>query len=118
MHEEHGPLAGVFALRFVRGSDALLAFTRYERTCVIDMDGPHSKSSLKFFRHAWKAFDDAQLPYTLHWGKNNQHLNAARVRRMYGDDVDRWIASREHLLDAPTRQVFTNRFMERCGLAT
>ncbi len=118
VHEEHGPLAGVFALRFVMGSDALLAFTRFERTCVVDMDGPHNKSSLKFFRHAWKAFDDAQIPYTLHWGKNNQHLNAERVRRMYGDDVDRWIASRERLLDAPTRQVFTNRFMERCGLAT
>ncbi len=118
VHKEHGPLAGVFALRFVRGSDALLAFTRYERTCVVDIDGPHNNSSLKFFRHAWKAFDDAQIPYTLHWGKNNKHLNAARVRRMYGDDVDRWIASRERLLDAPTRAVFTNRFMERCGLAT
>ena len=118
VHEEHGPLAGVFALRFVTGSDALLAFTRFERTCIVDMDAPHSKDSIAFFRHAWKALDDAQIPYTLHWGKANQHLNAERVRQMYGDDRDRWIASREILLDAPTRAVFTNRFMERCGLAT
>ena len=118
VHEEHGPLAGVFALRFVKGSDGLLAFTRYDRTCVVDIDAPHNQASLKFFRRAAEAFHKAEIPYTLHWGKSNQYLTPSRVRRMYGDDVDRWIASRERLLDARTRAVFTNGFMERCGLAS
>jgi hypothetical protein len=36
---------------------------------------------------------------------------------MYGDAaVDKWIACRHALLDAPSRNVFNNAFMQRCGL--
>jgi hypothetical protein len=38
---------------------------------------------------------------------------------MYGENVDKWIESREVLLDdAKVRQVFTNAFMKSVGLAT
>jgi hypothetical protein len=37
---------------------------------------------------------------------------------MYAGAVDQWIQSREQLLDAPTRAVFTSPFLETLGLAT
>jgi hypothetical protein len=35
---------------------------------------------------------------------------------MYGAAIDDWIKSREALLDAQTRAVFTNPFLKQCGL--
>jgi hypothetical protein len=35
---------------------------------------------------------------------------------MYGAPVDEWTASRNTLLDAPTRAVFTSPFLQQCGL--
>ena len=55
----------------------------------------------------------------MHWGKFNSFLNKTRVREMYGENVDKWIASREALLENPkVRQVFTNAFLTSVGLAT
>jgi hypothetical protein len=37
---------------------------------------------------------------------------------MYGDTlVEKWKTCRQQLLDEATRKVFTNTFMEKCGLA-
>jgi hypothetical protein len=38
---------------------------------------------------------------------------------MYGENVDKWIGSREALLESPkVRQVFTNAFLKSVGLGT
>jgi hypothetical protein len=82
------------------------------------MDGVDSKVSRKFFEKIWNRLEELNIPYTLHWGKINFNLNPQRVRAMYGDAaVDKWIASRNRLLDAPARKVFTNKFTQQCGLA-
>jgi len=117
VHEAHGPFAAIVALRYIKGSSGLLAFTRFPETCIVDLDGILSDRTLRFYALVWEAFEDAGIPFTLHWGKVNDYLNAARVRRMYGDAVDQWLQSRHTLLDTPSRQVFTNTFLERCGLA-
>ena len=37
---------------------------------------------------------------------------------MYGEDaVGKWVNTRNQLLDAATKKVFTNSFMQQCGLA-
>jgi hypothetical protein len=64
-----GRFAGVFALRFVKQSQATLAFTRCDPTCVIDLDGVFSKRSSGFLRRVWATFEDAHIPHTVHWGK-------------------------------------------------
>jgi hypothetical protein len=81
------------------------------------MDGVDSKISRDFYKKVWEALEQNNIPYTLHWGKLNFNLDAARVRRMYGNAaVDKWISCRHQLLDEETRKVFTNSFMEKCGL--
>ena len=112
------PFAGALALRFVKGTQAILGFTKFPVTCVLEMDGVESASSRKFFKAIWERLEELNVPYTLHWGKINFILDAERIRNMYGDDkVDTWIKSRHTLLSEPVRKVFTNEFMIRCCLA-
>ncbi|GAA4431197.1 hypothetical protein GCM10023188_18540 [Pontibacter saemangeumensis] len=111
------PFAGGIALRFVKGTPALLGFTKFPKTCVLEMDGVDAAETRGFFREVWLRLEALNIPYTLHWGKINFILNEERVRRMYGDvNVDKWLRCREFLLDAATRSVFTNDFMIQCGL--
>jgi hypothetical protein len=109
--------AGGLALRFVKGTPALLGFTKFPKTCVLEMDGVDSATSRKFFNLVWNRFEELGIDYTLHWGKINFNLDEPRVRRMYGDtNVNKWLAARRTLMSDATRDVFTNDFMERCGL--
>jgi hypothetical protein len=111
------PLAGGLAFRFVKGTHATLGFTRFPKTCVIEMDGIDADVTRQFFERVWLTLEDVNIPYTLHWGKMNFVLNKQRVVNMYGSDkVQSWIKCRHSLLSEPVRKVFTNDFMITCGL--
>ena len=111
------PFPGGMALRFVKGTKAILGFTRFPKTCILELDGVDANVSRDFFEKVWDKMEQENIPYTLHWGKYNINLSPERVRKMYGDSsVDKWISSRRKLLDAKTRRVFNNAFMYRCGL--
>lgn len=111
------PFPGGMALRFIKGTKAMLGFTRFEKTCILELDGVDAQLSKDFFRQVWDEMELQQIPYTLHWGKFNANLTPQRVRQMYGDSaVVTWIACRHQLMDAATRNVFNNAFMQRAGL--
>jgi hypothetical protein len=113
------PFPGAVALRFVKGTKALLGFTHFEKTCVLEMDGVDSKTSRNFFTKMWDKLDELNIPFTLHWGKINFGLDATRVEKMYGSpNISKWKACRNSLLSVDARKVFTNDFMKRCGLDT
>ena len=114
---KEAPFPGILSFRFVKGTTALLAFTKFPSTCVLEMDGVEAAVTRNFYKKVWDALEEKGISYTLHWGKINFNLDAARVRKMYGDSrVDKWIECRHQLLDESTRKVFTNVFMEKCGL--
>lgn len=105
----------VISLRYVCSSKATLAFTSHHpHTCVFEIDGPHSKQVMNTYQQIWRAFDDAGISYTFHWGKMN-NLDANRVRKLYGGQrVDAWIAARRKLLTNPKlRNVFANDILRR-----
>lgn len=109
--------AGGLALRFVKGTAATLGFTKFPKTCVLEMDGVDSATSRRFFTSVWNRLENLGIEHTLHWGKINFDLDEQRVRHMFGDTaVNKWLAARRALLNDATREVFTNAFMERCGL--
>jgi hypothetical protein len=113
----HGPFPCILAMRFVPGTQATLGFTRFPRTCVIDIDGPYSSRTRSYFARIWQALHDSGIEYGLHWGKVIG-LSAAETRRLYGDRVDRWRAARELLLpDAAVREAFRNAFLDELGLS-
>jgi hypothetical protein len=114
VNKQH-PFAGIFAFRYVKQTQATLGFTKYPTTCIAEFDSFESPNTWKFYNELWKALDDAAIPYSFHWGKVN-NLDAAKVRKIYGSNVDKWILARNRLLTAEMRAVFTNEFMEKVGL--
>jgi FAD/FMN-containing dehydrogenase len=124
---EVGPFPGLFGYRYVKASQATLAFTRHApATCVFELDGPWSDGTRKFYRRMWQAMDASGIPYTFHWGKIHG-LDAARVRQMYPDPqnparsaVDAWCEARRGLFkDSPkSDQVFANQWLRGLGMDT
>ncbi|PWT99224.1 MAG: FAD-linked oxidase [Bacteroidetes bacterium] len=111
------PFPGGLAMRYVKGTSAILGFTHFELSCIMELDGVDSDVSRRFFSKIWERLEELAIPYTLHWGKFNFNLNPGRVRQMYGDvAVDKWIACRNKLLDADSKKVFTNNFIQSIGL--
>jgi FAD/FMN-containing dehydrogenase len=101
---------GVFALRFVKQTNATLGFTQYPYTCVAEFDSFEAPSTWHFYQGLWNALEQEGIPYTFHWGKVN-NLNATNLRRMYGNKIDEWIKARNQILSADMLKVFTNQFM-------
>lgn len=106
----------VLTCRYAQKSPGILSFTRYDPTCVVDIDGISSKASLKLIKVAADMLEAAGMPFTQHWGKMN-NLTRARVRRAYGGSVDRWNATRKLLLPDPAeRNAFSSAFLDGLGL--
>lgn len=114
VNKQH-PFAGIFAFRFVKQTQATLGFTKYPTSCIAEFDSFESPNTWKFYNALWKALDDAAIPYSFHWGKVN-NLDAAKVKKIYGGNVDKWIIARNRLLPKEMRPIFTNEFMEQMGL--
>ncbi len=107
---------GLIAMRYVKGSRATLAFTRYPITCTIELPGVFSNGTERYYRRVWEELERAEIPFTLHWGQMGNY-SPGHVRNMYGDAaVDSWIRARERLLEPRMRRVFTSPFLESCGL--
>lgn len=115
INKTDGPFAGVFAYRFIKKSQALLAFTHFDFTCILELDGAFSDTTKKFYTAVWKRLDAEQIPYTFHWGKMNE-MNFKKIKGMYGNDVDTWIVARNKLLDKDSMKVFTNPILTKWGL--
>jgi FAD binding domain len=106
----------VFTCRYAQKSPGILSFTRYDPTCVIDIDGISTKASLKLIKVAADALEAAGMPFTQHWGKMNS-LTKARLRNAYGGSIDRWNATRKLLLPSvEERNVFSSPFLDGLGL--
>jgi len=105
-------------MRFVKGTKALLGFTKFDPTCTLEIDAINTPKTREYANAVWTNLEQAGIPFTMHWGKFNWFLTPARVQRMYGENVQKWIASREALLSPEVRSVFTNDFLRSVGLAT
>ncbi len=107
----------IISSRFVPGSRALLGFTRFERSCTLELDTIRTDDSETYLRRVRENLEAAGIPFTCHWGKLETYLTPARVRAMYGPALDRWVEVRRDLLEnEDVRRVFTNDFMRRLGL--
>ena len=115
LNKSDGPFAGLFAYRFIKKSDATLAFTRFDYTCILELDAAFSDETKIFYTKAWKKLEEEGIPFTFHWGKMNE-LDFPRIKNMYGTNADKWIAARNKLLDTDARTVFTNAILQQWGL--
>jgi hypothetical protein len=115
VNKTSGPFSGIFAFRFVRKSRALMAFTRFDPTCVLELDGVQSAQTDIFYNAVWNALEAAGIPYTFHWGKMNG-LNPERLQRMYGTNLQRFLAARARILDNATAIALSNDALRSWGI--
>jgi hypothetical protein len=117
VNKTHGPVAGVISIRYVKKSTATLGFTRFDTTCVIELDCAFSDATSNFFKAVWAKLDELKIPFTFHWGKIFK-LDAATLKEKYGAAaVEDWINARNTLMKSPeSMQVFTNQVMKEMGL--
>jgi hypothetical protein len=104
-----------FACRYSVKSPGLLAFVRFPRTTIVDIDGIDSRATRTFMAQAAADLVAAGIPHAEHWGKLNQ-ASATSVRTNYGTDLDAWLRVRADLLDRQGEYVFGNPFLDRLGM--
>ncbi len=96
-------------------SPGLLAFTRFQRTAIIDTDGLDAPATRKVMVAAMADLRASGIPHAEHWGKINQTA-ATGVRDANGADLESWIKARTYLLDRDGEYVFGSAFLDRPGM--
>jgi len=113
------PFAGVIALRYVKGTDAFLGFTRFRESCTIELPASFSGRSHDAFEAVCDRLASRGIAYTMHWGQCLPlAFTTTRVGDVYGSDLARWVAARRAFLpNTAARRMFANEVSERYGLA-
>jgi len=105
------------ALRYVKSSSAMLAFTRYAPiTVTMEMPGIDYGPSRKGYQAIFNALALSGIPHTYHWGQGLP-LNSDWVSKSYGaDTIKSWKRLRLELLGAQGSRIFSNGLLETIGL--
>lgn len=119
-----GPIPGIFAMRFVKQSEATLAFTKFPITCMLEIDGVLWKKTRKIMsltqygRRMIEELKKHQIPFSLHWGKNADWKFPGLVDHMYDPvAIKSWKKARATLLSPEMQLLFSNKFTADTGLS-
>tara|TARA_R110000764_G_scaffold226936_1_gene316845 strand:+ start:27 stop:608 length:582 start_codon:yes stop_codon:yes gene_type:complete len=119
---DEGPVPGIFAMRFIKKSDATLSFARFPVTCMIEIDGVlwNEKKNLGTLSGLSKkmieALQNENIPFTMHWGKNADWKFPGLIDHMYGLDAKTWRTYRCSLLSDEMQTLFSNKFLREVKL--
>jgi D-arabinono-1,4-lactone oxidase len=117
LNDTHGPFPGIFSYRYVKRSDAMLAFTKFDHTCIVELDGVESNITRNFYRTVWNELITRNIPHTFHWGKISK-LDPARLEKIYRQNISKWIKARNTLMPVDSLQIFNNKTLTIWGLDT
>lgn len=123
MTKDEGPIPGIFAMRFVKQSEATLAFTKFPITCMLEIDGVLWEKSNKimsleeYCKRMIEVLQQNNIPFTLHWGKNADWGFPGLAEHMFGEKVKTWKEHRSSLLSEEMCKVFSNPFLDTIGLS-
>ena len=119
-----GPIPGLYAMRFVKQSGATLAFTKFPVTSVIEIDGlnwnPKTDNLISlanFCTRIIEVFQQNNIPFTQHWGKNADWSFPGLIDLMYGDKALEWMQHRSAFLTPRQALLFSNEFLDDTGLS-
>lgn len=123
MTKREGPIPGIFAMRFVKQSEATLAFTKFPITCMLEIDGVlwnKSGNLISLEEYGKLIIETLQknnIAFTFHWGKNANWAFSGLAENMYGNNVKIWKKYRSSFLSKEMAKVFSNDFLNTLGLA-
>lgn len=117
LNRTHGPFSGIFSYRYVKGSDAILAFTKFNSTCIVELDGVESNTTRNFYNAVWNELALRNIPHTFHWGKIS-NLDPVKLEKMYQHNISKWVKARNTLMPVDALQIFNNQTLTNWGLDT
>jgi hypothetical protein len=117
LNKVHGPFSGIFSYRYVKKSDAILAFTKFDHTCVVELDGVESNITRHFYDVVWNELLTKKIPHTFHWGKIS-NLDPVKLENMYQQNISKWIKARNTLMPVDALKAFNNQILIDWGLDT
>ena len=121
---DEGPIPGIFAMRFVKKSEGMIAFSKFPITCMVEIDGIQWEKSDKlmslkeYSKRMIEVLKENNIPFTIHWGKNANWGFPNLAETMYQDNAEKWIQIRSAFLSEDMAKVFSNNFLETIGLST
>ncbi|MEJ7741047.1 MAG: FAD-binding protein [Chitinophagaceae bacterium] len=115
LNKRVGPFSGVLSYRYVKKSSAMIGFTKFDHTCIIELDGVESSVTRRFYAVVWDELERRNIPYTFHYGKVG-NLNPARLRKMFPAEIDKWITARNKLLTPESMKIFGSDTLSEWGL--
>jgi hypothetical protein len=109
----------LISARFVKGTTAMLGYTHFANTCVLELDGIRGVGVEPYFAQVLAELQNAGIPFALHWGKATDWYNQpGNLQRAYGAAITQWKQCRAQILTSQQLQdVFANDFLRRVGLA-
>lgn len=114
------PLPTSLEIRFVKKSQAMLAFTQYaDVTTSIALSVPFFDGVFASLEKLFDTMADSGIPHSYHWGKHHPQ-NSKWVPVSYGSALTAWQNQRNALLsssDARLLNTFTNDWLETLGMA-
>ena len=117
MNEDQGPLSGILSYRYVKRSAATLAFTKFDPTCILELDCAESNTTRNFYNAIWAELEARNIPYSFHWGKIH-NLDEVKTRKIYGASMDKWIEQRNKIMSPESMKIFNTQSLKDCGLDT
>lgn len=108
-------IPAIFAVRFVKQSKALMAFTRFPITCVLEIDAVRSDKLIRFTKQIPSKFREKGIPFTFHWGKNNP-LDKDMVLEIYGNDFVEWQKQKSKIMNSPESAAWASDYARQLGL--
>jgi D-arabinono-1,4-lactone oxidase len=115
MNKNQGPLSGILSYRYVKRSAATLAFTKFDPTCILELDCAESNTTWNFYKAVWNELEARNIPHSFHWGKIH-NLDEAKTRKIYGADMDKWIEQRNKIMSPEAMKIFNTQSLKDCGL--
>ena len=118
------PILQSLNVRYVKGSNATLAFTRFNVTATISLFGIWSNALFRDVEDVYfeimETMAASTIPHCWHWGKKQPSTSSWIVNSCYGvARRDAWIHQRETFLpDTATRNMFSSDALEFLGLHT
>lgn len=110
------PFIGVIALRYIKQSKAMLSFAKFPITCAIEIPAVRSQHTQAFYEALWQRLNKDGVNFTFHLGQMN-NLNQDNIQNHLPSDIlQKWMQSREALMDAGNRKMFANKFLQDIGL--
>ena len=120
---EKGPVPGIFAMRFVKQTQATLGFTKFPITSMIEINGITWEGNDRIpglkdvGRMMIEVLQENNIEFTIHWGKNANWEFPGLLEYMFdANAISQWREARGVLLSDEMKQVFSNKFLQDLGL--